>query len=197
MPGRKRAYHHGHLREALLDAAERALDSRGVVTLTLRALSRQAGVTHAATYHHFADRSALLRAVAARGFDRLSEELSAPAPGKGAEALRELGVAYVSFAVRHGGLFRLMFSAEVTRGRAEDATLQASALRAFEVLLRGVQRASPEVDEATVRQRVVASWAVVHGLAGLFLEEQLQVVGLTRADHASVTRQVLKGLGWE
>src|SRR5512142_1755884 len=93
-------YHHGDLRDALLDAAERALDQRGTPALALRAIARTAGVSHTAAYHHFADRQSLLRAVATRGFDQLRDALTRAAAGApaGRRGFQEMGVAYVRFA---------------------------------------------------------------------------------------------------
>ena len=72
-----RPYHHGHLRTALLGDAERTLREQGIDALSLRDLARQAGVSHAAPRRHFADRQALLDALAASGFARLADEVSA------------------------------------------------------------------------------------------------------------------------
>ena len=74
-PKTKSSYHHGDLREALLVAAEEILDEEGVQSLTLRACTRRAGVSHAAPKHHFADVAELLSEVAARSFDRLNQIL--------------------------------------------------------------------------------------------------------------------------
>ena len=191
-PRRRGTYHHGDLREALLDAAERSLDRQGVPGLSLRAIARDAGVTHSAAYHHFADRASLLRAVAGRGFDRLRDALDAATAGAEAPlAFLEMGVAYVRFAARHPGLFRLMFGAEVARGRARDDVLRVASEAAFAVLVGGARRIDPDATEASVRRRAVAAWSLVHGLSGLLLDDQLAIAGLTLADHERVAREVL------
>lgn len=188
------SYHHGDLRDALLDAAERALDRRGTPALALRAIARAAGVSHTAAYHHFADRQSLLRAVATRGFDRLRDALAAAAaPEPGSRGFLEMGVAYVHFAAEHPALFRLMFGAEVARGRSRDGALRSASDGAFQVLLDGARRLAPRAPDATVQQRAVAAWSVVHGLAGLLLDDQLSIVGFSLEDHDAVARAVLGG----
>lgn len=188
------SYHHGDLRDALLDAAERALDRRGTPALALRAIARAAGVSHTAAYHHFADRQSLLRAVAARGFDRLRDALASAAAGEaGGRGFLEMGVAYVHFAAEHPALFRLMFGAEVARGRSRDAALRTASDGAFQALLSGARGRDPGAPDGVVQQRAVAAWSVVHGLAGLLLDDQLSIVGLSLEDHDRVARSVLGG----
>src|ERR1700744_1571484 len=89
LPGRSggmtdRPYHHGHLRDTLLAEAERTLREQGVDQLSLRDLARQAGVSHAAPRRHFADRQALLDALAGAGFTRLADEVAAALEAAGA-----------------------------------------------------------------------------------------------------------------
>src|SRR5437879_2813384 len=101
--GKKRPYHHGNLRQALVDAALELIEERGVSALTLREVARRVGVTHAAPQRHFADRAALVAAVAEEGFRGLGAHVavvraSARTP---AQRLRALGVAYVEYALAH------------------------------------------------------------------------------------------------
>jgi AcrR family transcriptional regulator len=195
-PGRRAprgSYHHGNLREALLDAAERALDrGAGADELSLRGIARGAGVTHAAAYHHFADREALLRAVAARGFERFAAALVQGArAAAGPHAFLEMGVAYVRFAAGGPGLFRLMFGGEIARGRARDAALRGASDAAFAVLLAGVRQADARASDEAVRRRAVAAWSIVHGLASLLLEGQLTVAGYSLDEPERAAREVL------
>src|SRR3989442_1087232 len=95
-----RPYHHGNLRTALLDAAERTLRERGVQALSLRELAREVGVSHGAPRRHFPDRQALLDALAGEGFERLGGELRAAAETAGEEfepRLRAIASAYIRF----------------------------------------------------------------------------------------------------
>src|SRR5690242_16682619 len=114
---RKLGYHHGDLRNALVAATLKLVAKGGVEGFSLREAARAVGVSPAAAYRHFADRSALLKAVAHEGLARLAgtmEEAVASAPGapgspaRAAAELRALGVAYVEFAVANASHFRVM-----------------------------------------------------------------------------------------
>jgi AcrR family transcriptional regulator len=192
--GSPRPYHHGHLREALLDAAEEILVGRGGSSLGLRGVARLAKVSHSALYHHFADWEAVLRAVATRGFDRLGAALVAKSdPADRRRCVQEMGVAYVRFAIENPALFRLMFGSVVARGSSGDAALRAARDGAFRVLLAGVKRLHQNAGEAAVQRRAVATWSVGHGLAALLLDEELAFVGLSAADHVRIARDILSG----
>ena len=154
-------------------------------------------MSHTAAYHHFADRESLLRAVAARGFDRLRDALAAAMTGEaGPKGFLEMGVAYVRFAAEHPALFRLMFGAEVARGRVRDTGLRSASDGAFEVLLAGARGLDQRAPDAVVQQRAVGAWSIVHGLAGLLLDDQLSILGLSIEDHDRIARAVLgSGVG--
>jgi len=116
-----RPYHHGRLRAALLAEAERTLREGGAEALSLRDLARQAGVSHAAPRRHFADRQALLDALAEAGFVRLGEEVGAAIDDAGEdweERLRAAAAAYVRFATQDAALMELMFAAKNAAGRS-------------------------------------------------------------------------------
>jgi len=128
----ERPYHHGHLREALLKAAEKALVTGGVKSISLRELSRELGVSHTSPRRHFADKQALLDALALRGFERFDEALGRAARLGGPDfkgRLTKLARAYVGFALKHSALLSLMFEAK-HRPDAPRELLEASE-RAF------------------------------------------------------------------
>jgi AcrR family transcriptional regulator len=107
-----RPYHHGNLRAELLAEAERTLRDQGIGQLSLRDLARQAGVSHAAPRRHFADRQALLEALAEVGYLRLGDELRAAIDASGPDyetRLRAAAIAYVRFATEDAALLDLMF----------------------------------------------------------------------------------------
>ena len=111
----RRPYHHGNLRETLLAAAECAVEAAGAGSLTLRELSRGLGVSHAAPRRHFADKQALLDALAQRGFERLGAVLARAARDRGQgfdKRLTQLARAHVGFALKHPSLFGLMLEAK-------------------------------------------------------------------------------------
>jgi len=110
---RARPYHHGNLRAALLDAAERSIEELGTEQLSLRELARVVGVSHGAPRSHFPDRQALLDALAERGFSRLDATMRGAAETAGApfeERLRATAAAYVAFAVASPALLDLMYA---------------------------------------------------------------------------------------
>ena len=162
----ERPYHHGDLRRAILAAAVEAIRRDGVDALSLRALARDAGVSHAAPAHHFGDRSGLLTAVATEGFGVLADEL-----GETFERTRsflEVGVAYVRFAVRHPAHFAVMYRPELLRD--VDPALAAARRRASDVLVRRRRSMAPDADALRAG---VAAWSLVHGLATLYLGRNL------------------------
>lgn len=135
-----RPYHHGNLRAALLTQAERTLRERGSEQLSLRELARQAGVSHGAPRRHFADRQALLDALAETGFSRLGDELRAAldAAGDDYEArFRATAAAYVRFAARDAALLELMFAG---KNREQSTTLHDASERAFSAILELIQQ---------------------------------------------------------
>jgi AcrR family transcriptional regulator len=171
-------YHHGALREALLIAAERILERDGMPGLTLRAVAREAGVSHAAPTHHFGDLTGLLSELAALGFRRFSEMLlvAADRETEPASRLDAMGRAYVSFARKYPGLFTLMFRAErLDTGRpalADAMDAAGSALAQAVGAQRGetIVKRTPSLEQAA---GIVRAWAIVHGLAVLLLDGRL------------------------
>src|SRR5437868_1072716 len=112
-------YHHGQLRARLVKAGVEMVARRGEATHSLRAVARKVGVSHAAPYHHFADKDGLLDAIATSGFEKLDAALAGalrPLQGRPPlERFHALGPAYVRFAVAEPHLFRLMFQARAGR----------------------------------------------------------------------------------
>ena len=128
-----RPYHHGRLRAVLLAGAEQTLREDGIEALSLRDLARRAGVSHAAPRRHFADRQALLDALAEAGFTRLADDVSAAidAGGDYPARLHAAAAAYVRFATRDAALMELMFTVKNTGGSAGP---RQAATRLFSVI---------------------------------------------------------------
>ncbi|MFE5033845.1 TetR/AcrR family transcriptional regulator [Streptomyces sp. NPDC056683] len=161
-------YHHGDLRAACLRAARELLEEDGSSGLSLRAVARRAGVSATAPYRHYADREALVSAVAAQGYRELAEYLLAahPAPTTPDE-LAAVAVAYVRFALDRPALFRVMF-AEPCDPNSEERVAATAAISEY---VRGVVRgAFPGADADALS---VTVWALVHGLAFLHLDGKL------------------------
>jgi AcrR family transcriptional regulator len=198
---RRRRYHHGNLRQALVKAALELVRTEGAEGLTLRAAARRAGVSQAAPYRHFADKDALLAAVAEEGFRAMVAAMGAALAAAGDEPLarfRALGQAYVGFARGHRSHLRVMFGREVA-DRAAYPGLQEAAGAAFRLLVDAIadcQRAGL-VRAGDPEELAVSAWSMVHGFSALLVDGQLDVVehrsGAELAD--SVARDLFLGLG--
>ena len=182
-----RAYHHGDLPRALIDAALAIIATDGIAAMTLRGVARRAGVSHAAPLHHFRDLDGLHRAIAAEGFDLLARAQRAAADGApdqtGLTRFRAVGIAYVEFAAQHPAYFRAMFHPRVA-DRSVDPALAANGGAAFELLLESVKGAQAEgsVADADPRELALSAWSMVHGLAALLSDGQLADRGFSTND---------------
>src|SRR5512146_3116335 len=204
---RKDAYHHGNLREALLAAALKLVAKHGVEEFSLREAARAVGVSPAAAYRHFEDRSALLKALAHEGLARLAlkmEEAVAAAPGapgsatRAAAELARIGAAYVEFAVAHPSQFRVMFGPWCDLADELAPELLPHGRDPLQVLvdtLDGMVRAGA-ITAAARQGAEVSAWSAVHGLASLLVEGGLPLSAAERAKaYAVVQRTLLLGLG--
>jgi AcrR family transcriptional regulator len=162
-----RPYHHGDLPRVLLDAAVQAILEVGPAAVSLRDLARRTGVSHAAPAHHFGDKAGLLTEVAADGFRRLAATLRDTYQATG--SFLEVGVAYVGFAVNHRAHFEVMFRPELYRTDDPELVRARDAARA---LLYPPAADLTEADAERVRA-AVAAWSLVHGLATLWLNQNL------------------------
>ncbi|TSE01099.1 TetR/AcrR family transcriptional regulator [Skermania sp. ID1734] len=164
----KTTYHHGDLPTALVRAAVELLEEGGAGALSLRAAARRAGVSTAAPYRHFPDRSALLSAVAAVGYRELAAALMAASPDPATpDDLADIAIAYVRFALDKPGLFRAMFTEQCDKDNPD----RVAAVAAIHDYLQGiVKKAVPTSDPDSM---ATALWSMVHGLAFLHLDGKL------------------------
>jgi AcrR family transcriptional regulator len=176
-PSNDAPYHHGDLHDALLKAAERVLERDGLLGLTLRAVAREAGVSHAAPTHHFGDLTGLVSELAAIGYRKFSAAMMA---ANASGTLQERGLAsakaYVAFAQAHPGMYGLMFRTE--RLDMSRPSLHAAANAAFAGLARGVGASRHEHIEAAAMSleqggAVARAWSMVHGFAMLLLDDRM------------------------
>jgi AcrR family transcriptional regulator len=171
-----RPYHHGDLRTALLREAEAILESDGVPGLTLRAISRRAGVSHAAPNNHFGDLTGLLSELAAVGYTRFGAMLGDAMTEAGEEPrarLKAMGRAYVGFARRHPGLFSLMFRSEVldsSRPALREAIAEVRAALRAAALARSPGKTQAPLQLAA---QATALWSLAHGFSVLMLDGRL------------------------
>jgi AcrR family transcriptional regulator len=169
--GSERRYHHGDLWRALVDAALALIAEGGLGTFSLREVARRAGVTPAAPYHHFKDKTALLAAVAEEGFVALCGRLEAAlAPVPPADLRGRFGAlarAYLEFARAHPAHYRVMFLPDI-KSQKEHPSFHAAADRTLEVLAKQVREAAPQASPREVMTRTVLIWSIGHGLASLW-----------------------------
>jgi AcrR family transcriptional regulator len=161
-------YHHGDLRAACLRAAMELLEESGATALSLRAVARRAGVSPAAPYRHYANREALISAVAAVGYGELAGYLATAHPSPSTpDDLAAVAVAYVQFALQRPALFRVMFGEPCD----PDSNERVAAVTAISEYVGAiVRRCFADSDPEALS---TAIWALVHGLAFLHLDGKL------------------------
>jgi AcrR family transcriptional regulator len=161
-----RSYHHGDLRNALLTAARQILEEQSLADLSLRAVARRAGVSHAAPYRHFPNHEALLVELATEGFVELRDEIRSAAAAGGAESDRiaKIGSAYMGFVVRRPEVASLMFGPQLPNREAYPALGEVADAIGNEIGV-GLH------DQALG----LAVWASVHGLAMLILRNVIDL----------------------
>ncbi len=177
--GKGRAYHHGDLRNGLLEAARAILEEESLAALTLRAVARKAGVSHAAPYRHFPNHEALLVELSIEGFEELRESLveSAKAHGNESDKIANIGAAYMRFVAQRPALARLMFGGQLpNRDQFPQLGIKADSI--------GQQIGDALHDSALG----LAVWAAVHGLAMLVLENVIDLGQRRSGLHVLPTR---------
>jgi AcrR family transcriptional regulator len=167
-----RGYHHGNLREALIDAALELIAKKGMAGFTFAEAARFAGVSPAAPYRHFRDRDELMASVAMRGFEQFEAALSHAWGGGRPDAfvaLERLGRAYLEFARVQPAFYSAMFEAGVPAG--VNSPLREASDKAFAVLRRAAEAicaAMPAAGRPPALMVALHIWAMAHGVASLF-----------------------------
>jgi AcrR family transcriptional regulator len=162
-------YHHGNLRNELLDTAEAHLAQAGVEELSLRALARAVGVSQTAPYRHFNDKAELLAALATRGYQKLLAELETAGNRAGANPIEQMHAfahGYVNYAVANPDLFKLMFGPTLQPAESYPELYQAS--RDTYELVRAIMRRGIEQNifrDEDDHYMANAGWSGIHGLA--------------------------------
>src|ERR1700759_2709793 len=178
-PAEEARYHHGALHEALLTAAEKVLERDGLQGLTLRAVAREAGVSHAAPTHHFGDLTGLVSELAAIGFRQFNTAMAESCGPDTPYPLRGLAraKAYVAYAQAHPGMYGLMFRTE--RLDYSRPSLHEAAEASFAGLAHAIAASRHEqIAEAplTLEQAaaIARAWSLVHGFTMLLLDGRLE-----------------------
>ena len=192
-------YHHGNLRQALIDGAKDLIAEKGPDGFTLRELARRVGVSHTAAYRHFADKDALLAAVAEEGFRRMGEAFDRAVRGSSdpMETFTAVGLAYVRFAVDNPANFQVMF--RMADCMPDVPSLQEASDGSYQVLLDQVQAAQDAgiVREGPVELLALTAWSTVHGLARLLVDKAVdpEELGDPEVVAQQVTALLFAGLG--
>jgi len=169
----QRPYHHGNLRQVLIDAGLELLEE-GKVDLTLRAVAKRAGVSHTAPYNHFDGKHGLLARIAIQGFEELertTENARGTAGPNAGDQLFATGLAYIRFGAQRPALYRLMFGPRRINTLSEE--VEAAGFAAFEVLVRVMQDgvSSREFRDADPYASAFTSWALVQGMTQMVLDQ--------------------------
>ena len=173
----KKSYHHGDLRNALIKAGLELLAEEGSAGLDLRKVARRVGVSQAAPYRHFADKQALLAAIAEEGFQQLAAQMQAAVQSADDDPrtqLLHIAHAYVQFALTHPAHMREMFSGSII-DRTSYPSLYAASKVGFGLTLNTIERGQElgifRTTDST--QMGLVTWSLFHGLAMLLIENQI------------------------
>jgi AcrR family transcriptional regulator len=181
---KKKTYHHGDLKNALIKAGVEILAKDGVSGLSLRKVASKAGVSHTAPYAHFADKQALIAAISTEGFRQLYERVSAVAneyKAKPSKQLIEVAWAYVQFALDDPDRFKVMFSGVLEKEK-QYPEFVAESQRNFQLVQMIVEanQASGILRSGASDLAALSAWGIVHGFVMLLLEGQISHVILER-----------------
>jgi AcrR family transcriptional regulator len=181
---KKKTYHHGDLKNALIEAGADILSKEGVSALSLRKVAQKAGVSHAAPYAHFADKQALIAAISTAGYQKLYEQIARAADQYRAEPLRrfvEASWAYVQFALDEPDQFKVTLSGMIEKEQDYPAFVE-TAQQTFGLVVEVVEQCQqagilrPGVSDLTA----VSVWALIHGFVTLLTEHQISHTVLDR-----------------
>jgi AcrR family transcriptional regulator len=189
-------YHHGALHDALLKAAERVLERDGLAGLTLRAVAREAGVSHAAPTHHFGDLTGLVSELAAIGFRQFNVAMGEAGTTGGTQKGMAQAKAYVGYAQAHPGMYGLMFRTE--RLDMSRPSLHEAASAAFAGLAGSIGESRHEhieeeklsLDQAAA---IARAWSLVHGFTTLLLDDRLSDI-LRRLPRGTTAEMLLDAM---
>lgn len=191
-------YHHGNLKQALIDAGAELIEQKGIAALSLRAVAKQAGVSHAAPYRHFKDKNAMLCGIAETGFSRLGQcmmvaiQAHAESPG---EQLVAAGVAYVELAIDYPQWHNLMFGGVLSNEVVDDGLEEASNM-AFQalvnIIIKGQEQGLFKAGESS--EMALSAWSIVHGFAMLASTGGLDHLAADKAEKLALASRIAGNL---
>jgi len=196
----KKTYHHGNLRETLIESALKILEEGTLSDLSLRVLARKAGVSQTAPYRHFEDKDALIVVLKEEGLRKLSEGMLEvmTAEKDPIVRLQKIGMNYVQFSAKHPGHFKVMFEYELSDFEKYEELCDVSA-KGFQYLKETVREclALPNAKDINLSVAQFSAWAMVHGLSVLLMNKSLMehvnqdhMVGL--GSHNNIAEHVTK-----
>lgn len=175
-PKGKKSYHHGNLREVLIDSALDILKDGSLDDLSLRALARRAGVSQTAPYRHFEDKDALIAVLKTEGLRKLGEGMWAlrETVSDPLERLQKIGMKYVQFAEDYPAHFKVMFEYDLSDFQ-KYCELHEVSNNSFECLQLTVNEclALPNARKIDPAVAQFSAWAMVHGLSLLLMNDSL------------------------
>ncbi len=176
-------YHHGNLRQALIDAAIQFIRHYGAEKMSLRAIAREVGVSQSAPYRHFEDKNALVSAIASQGFELLRDDMRRnfqENKGEPLKALKLTGISYVTFAYHHPEMYRLMFGQRSSQ--FDGSELKSTHSEGYCVLREIIDlgKESGTFRPYDTDMLALAAWSTVHGVSSLILD------GLVDIDETSL-----------
>jgi AcrR family transcriptional regulator len=181
---RKKSYHHGDLKNALIKAGADILSKEGVSALSLRKVARKAGVSHAAPYAHFTDKQALIAAISTAGYKQLYEKIAQVAEQYRSDPLRRLveaSWAYVQFALDEPDQFKVTLSGMIEKEQDYPAFVE-TAKQTFNLVVEIVAQCQQAgiLRQGAADLTAVSVWALTHGFVTLLLENQVSHTVLDR-----------------
>ena len=191
-----RPYHHGDLSRALVEAARRILEAEGAAALSLRAVAREAGVSPAAPYHHFKDKTELLEAVAHEGWEALGQAIvtARHSVANPEAALNAIGLAYVTFALGNPALYRLMY--DTSRDRTSMPTHENEEDSGYANVQGALVEAGADPnDELELQLATIASWCAVHGLAEMCNFKEFAALKAAAGGEEAFLKGILRHFG--
>jgi AcrR family transcriptional regulator len=174
---KKKSYHHGDLKNALIEAGADILSNEGVSALSLRKVAQKAGVSHAAPYAHFTDKQALIAAISTEGYKKLYEQISQAAERYRSDPLRrfaEASWAYVQFALDEPDQFKVTLSGMIEKEQDYPAFVE-TAKHTFNLVVDIVAQCQQAgiLRKGAADLTAVSVWALIHGFVSLLLENQI------------------------
>jgi AcrR family transcriptional regulator len=170
-------YHHGNLRQVLIDAAIEIISQQGAKDLSLRKIALKAGVSHTAPYRHFKDKNAILGAVAKQGFEMMlheTRERIAQSKGNELDHFAICGLSYIDFAVSCPSYYRVMFGTRPENSYFQDE-LKPESTPVFKLLSDTIQicQEKGHLRDGNLKEMALAAWSIVHGFAMLRIDRHI------------------------